>query len=56
MKNVISEMQNTLEGIPSQWDKTEGRISELQDKIGGNHSKQNKDKIINKQEDSLREC
>ena len=40
MKNTISELMNTVEGIKSRLDEAEGGISELEDKVEKNTQKE----------------
>ena len=40
MKNIISELQNTVEGIKSRLDEAEDWISELEDKVEKNTQKE----------------
>ena len=55
MKNAISEMKNTLEGI-NKMNGVEDQISELEDKVKNNtQSEQQNEKRLKKDEDSPRE-
>ena len=55
MKNVNSELKNTVEGIKSRLDKAEDRISELEDKVEKNTQKeQGKEKRLRKNEEAIR--
>ena len=52
MKNTISEMKNTPEGINSRLDETEDQISDLGDKLSEHtQSEQQKEKSILKNDD-----
>ena len=54
--NAITEMKNTLEGINSRITEAEERVSELEDRMVELTSKeQNKEKIMKRIEDSLRD-
>ena len=56
MNNTITEIKNALEGINSRILESEGRISELEDKIVEITSEeQNKVKRMKRTEDSLRD-
>ena len=56
MKNTISEMKNTLEGIKSSLGEAENQTRELGDIVGRNtQSEQQNEKILKKNEGSLRE-
>ena len=56
MKNKISEMKNTVEGIKSRLDKGEDQISELEDKAEKNtQNEQEKEKRLRKNKEGLRE-
>ena len=56
MNNIITEMENTLEGINSRITKAEEQISELEDRmVEFIATKQNKEKIMKRNEDSLRD-
>ena len=56
MKNTINEIKNTLDGINSRITEAEERISDLEDKIVEITTvEQNKEKIMNRTEDSLRD-
>ena len=47
MKTAMSEMKNTLKWINCRWDKAEGQISDLKDKVVENTQEQhNKEKQI----------
>ena len=47
MKNIITEMKNTLEGINSKFDETENWISNLEDKVAENiQSEQKREKEL----------
>ena len=55
IKNPISEINNSLAGINSRLDETEVQISDLEDKVEqNNQAKQQKEKRISKNEESLR--
>ena len=56
MKNKITEMKNTLEGINSRITEAEEQISDLQDKIVEiTTAEQNKEKRMKRIEDTLRD-
>ena len=56
MKNIISELKNTGEGMKSRLDEAEEQISELEDKVEKNTQKeQEKEKRLRKNEEGLRE-
>ena len=56
MKNTISELKNTEEGIKSRLHEAEDRISKLEDKVGKNTQKeQEKEKRLGKNKEGLRE-
>ena len=56
MNNTITEMTNTLEGITNRITEVEERISELEDKmVEIIAEEQNKEKIMKKTEDNLRD-
>ena len=56
VKNAISEMKNTLEGIKRRLDEAEDRISDLKNKVEANtQSEQQKEKRLKKNEDGLTE-
>ena len=56
MNNTITEMKNTLEGINSRIAEAEKWISELQDRmVEINAAKQNKEKRMKRNENSLRD-
>ena len=56
MKNTISELTNTVEGIKIRLDEAEDRISKLEDKVEKNTQKeQEKEKRLRKNEEGLRE-
>ena len=56
MKNTITEIKNSLEGINSRITEAEERISDLEDKIVEiTTAEQNKGKRITRTEDSLRD-
>ena len=56
MNNTISEMKNTLEGINSRMTEAEERISDLEDRmVEFTIMEQNKEKRMNRNEDSLRD-
>ena len=55
MKNTITEIKNTLEGIHSRIIEAEEWISDLQDRmVGFTAAEQNKEKRMKRNEDSLR--
>ena len=55
MKNAISEINNTLEGMNSQLDEAQDQISDLEDKVENNTpAEQQKEKWILKNEESLK--
>ena len=55
VKNAISSINNTLEGLNSRWDEAEDWISDLEDKVEKKHlSSAAKRKEIKKNEESLR--
>ena len=55
IKNAISEINNTLEGMNSWLDEAEDQNSDLGDKVGKNiQAEQQKEKRIKKYEESLR--
>ena len=56
MNNAITGMKNTLEGINSKITEAEEQISELKDRmVEITATEQNKEKIMEKNEDSLRD-
>ena len=56
MKNNISELENTVEGMKSRLDEAEDWISELEDKVEKNTQKeQEKKKRLRKQEEVIRD-
>ena len=56
MKNTITEMKNTLEGINSRLNDAEKEISELEDRVVEiTNTKQKKKKRMKRNEDSLRD-
>ena len=56
MKNTINEIKNSLEGINSRITEAEERIKHLEDKIVEiTTAEQNKEKIMKRIEDSLRD-
>ena len=56
MNNTITEMKNTLEGINSRINEAEEGISELEDRLVEIIvTKQNKEKRVERNEDSLRD-
>ena len=56
MDNTITEMKNTLEGINSRITEAEERISDLEDRmVEFTAVEQNKEKIMKRSEDSLRD-
>ena len=56
MKNTISEMKNTGEGIKSRLNEAEDQISELEGKVEKNTQKeQEKEKRLRKNEEAIRE-
>ena len=56
MNNTITEMKNTLEGINTKITEAEGRISDLEDRmVKFTATEQNKEKRMNRNEDSLRD-
>ena len=56
MNNTITEMKNTLEGINIRITEVEERISDLEDRmVEFTAAKQNKVKIMKRDEDSLRD-
>ena len=56
MNNTITEMKNTLEEINSRITEAEERISELEDRmVEITTTKQNKEKRMKRNEDSLRD-
>ena len=56
MKNTISELKNTVEGIKSSLDKREDLISELEYKVEKNiQNEQEKEKRLRKNEEGLSE-
>ena len=56
MNNTITEMKNTLEGLNSRTNEAEAQISELEDKVVKiTAAEQNKDKIMKRNEGSLRD-
>ena len=56
MNNTITEMKNTLEGLSSRTNEAEAQISELEDKVVKiTAAEQNKDKIMKRNEGSLRD-
>ena len=51
MNNIISGVKNTLEGLNSRITEAEEEISDLEDRMVGNHSrKENKEKKKKKEE------
>ena len=56
MNNTITEMKNTLEGVSSRITEEEERISDLEDRmVEFTAAEQNKEKRMNRNEDSLRD-
>ena len=56
MRNTISELKTTVEGIKSRLDEAEDQISELEGKVGKNTQKeQEKEKRLGKNKEGLRE-
>ena len=56
MNNAINEIKNTLEGTMSSITETEGRISEVEDKmVEINEAERKKEKRIKRNEDNLRD-
>ena len=56
MNNTITEMKNTLEGINRRITEAEERISDLKDRmVEFTATKQNKEKRMKRNEDSLRD-
>ena len=56
MNNTITEMKNTLEGISSRITEAEEQISDLEDRmVEFTAAKQNKEKRMKRNEDSLRD-
>ena len=56
MKNTITEMKNILEGINGRITEAEERISDLEDRmVEFTAMKQNKEKRMKRNEDSLRD-
>ena len=56
MKNTISELKNTVEGMKSRLDEAEDWFSELQDKVEKNTQKQQEmEKRLRKNEEAIRE-
>ena len=56
MKNTINEIKNTLDGINSRITEAEERISDLEDNmVEITTAEQNKEKIMKRTEDSLRD-
>ena len=56
MKNIISELKITGQGMKSRFDEAEDWISELEDKVENNTQKeQEKEKRLRKNEEGLRE-
>ena len=57
MKNTISELKNTVEGIKTRLDEAEDhQISELEDKLDKNtQNEQEKEKRLRKNEEAIRE-
>ena len=56
MKNTISEMKKTLEGIKCRPDEAKDQINELEDKVENNtQSEQQNEKRLKKNKDSLRD-
>ena len=56
MKNTISELKNTVEGIKSRLDEADDQSSELKDKVEKNtQTEQEKEKRLRKNEEGLRE-
>ena len=56
MNNAITEIKSTLEGPKSRIMETEGRISEVEDKmVEINEAERKKEKRIKRNEDSLRD-
>ena len=56
INNTITELKDTLEGINSRVTEAEERISELGDRmVEINATEKNKEKIIKRNEDSLRD-
>ena len=56
LNNIITEMKNTLEEINSRINEAEAQISELEERVVEiTDAEQNKDKIMKRNEDSLRD-
>ena len=56
MNNTITEMKNTLEGVNSRITEAEERITDLEDRmVGFTAAKQNKEKRMKRNENSLRD-
>ena len=56
MNNTVTEMKNALEGISSRVNEAEEQISELEDRLQEiSATKQNKEKRMKRNEDSLRD-
>ena len=56
MKNIISELKNTAEGIKTKLNEAEDWISELEDKVEKNtQNEHEKEKRLRKNEEGLRE-
>ena len=56
MNNTITEIKNTLEGINSRITEAKEQISDLEDRmVGFTAMKQNKEKRMKRNEDSLRD-
>ena len=56
MNNTITEMKNTIEGINSRKTEAEERLSDLEDRmVEFTAAKQNKEKRMKRNEDSLRD-
>ena len=56
MKNTISELNNTVEGMKSRLNEAEDQFSKLEDKVEKNTQKeQEKEKRLRKNEEALRE-
>ena len=56
MKNTITEIKNTLEGINSRITEAEEQRSDLEDRmVEFNGAEQNKEKRMKRNEDSLRD-
>ena len=54
MNNALNEIKNTLEGTNSRRTRTEGRISEVEDKmVEINEAERKKEKRIKRNEDNL---